>query len=313
MVENQGTEAASVEHHTTVGFDWVSQSYIYSNSFPESTESVKVTFSSDLFNFINDNYRLGSYVLGLDPKQLYLEFDSSAERLVNASDSANDDLAQTWIFRNLKAGVNPIHVRLCHPRTESRHDVIPPSSEDKYVIEFAFPIMIGEIPEIPSELLATLPDSSLVLKQHLPQDVDLSLSNVAFWGVTREAISQEANLELSPEDWANFCRALDENMERVFYDNIADTCASAIDEYSSEEEGDEETQPSYYLGDAVRIIYSWEPLKDSTPHFVFLERENLEDLTDMQWSYVQSSMISRQQLYLVGYLPHLIQQMKESE
>lgn len=302
---------AECENVALVTFDWVSQRFYGGDVFPASTDSAKVTFDSSLFQYINDNHRLGMYDLGLDPKNVYLVFDSPAERIEGVDQSDPTELSQVWLFKALNPGVNVIHARLCHPRSEPEASPTPPSTDSEHVISFSFPIYVGGKPEIAADLVASLPDSSFVLAKHLPEGIDTSFQNVVFWGVTREAISQEANVTLSDDQWNNFCDVLDSSMQRVFDNNIEDACDSAISEDSETEDDPEVSELTYSLSDADRVIYSSDPSKDSAPHYIFLERQNLTDLTDAQWESVQGSIISRQQEYLMGYLPFLLEEISE--
>ena len=442
----QSVKLLEYEGYPKVDFIYDHQVFqVNDNKLPQGCKDIRVAFRSSLFEMINDSYRLGSTPRGLEPNQIKLELNSTLRCEIDNEAPKQNEYDQVWKIEGLQPGVNSILIRLSHPRSREGEELPPPSTPAEYVIEFPIAIFVGDSEEIPSDMKARLPDSALLLKKHVPEGFNLNLNEVSYWGVSREAINQEANLTLTDEKWDEFCSELDHLMERVKDNHLDDVLSWVADSDSDEDESEDlsggsnavdpdiyeainrlntliyseylpsknweaidrlyheyelsdvgeqstnlmsnygialyiqgkvdeaiaqfektldredqfaESEASWFLAhiykqvdnvekwesykqrcsysggyespdfveqgqdilvdypegsrqyelrDSTRVIYSYTPVKDTTVHFITLHRDEVDqDLTDDQWSDVQNTIINRQQEYLLGYLPYIM-------
>jgi tetratricopeptide (TPR) repeat protein len=209
------------------------------NKLPQESKEIRIAFRSSLFEAINDSYRLGSIIRDLEPDKITLELKSTLRCEVDNQAPKRNKHDQVWRISDLKPGVNSILIRLSHPRLREDENLPLPSTPTEYVIEFPIPILVGDFEAIPSELRAKLPDSELLLKKHVPEEFNLNLDEVSYWGVSREAINQEANVTLTDEKWLEFCGELDNVMQYVKENHLDDVLSSVADSASAEDEPEE--------------------------------------------------------------------------
>lgn len=287
------------------------QSFIIEGSVrDESSSSVKIIFDVSLFEYMSESYRLGDDYVEIDTEKVFLDFKLDGNFSRDISAVLENELDQVWEFSGLKPGLNVIYIRVCHPREQSDEEIISPSTSELYVIEFPVAIHIGEQRKVKDEALAVMPDKSFVLANHLPPETevsDLSCNSVSFWGFTREALEQEGNRSISDDEWVKLCEYIDDRMAGVFENQSHDETQTAIEFYPEEDDDEEGSDDPGFasFSNPVRILYSFTPETDSLPHFIYINRSNLDEVTNAQWDHVQEWIAVRQQRVLTGYLPFI--------
>jgi hypothetical protein len=246
----QSVKLLEYEGYPKVDFIYDRQVFeVNDHKLPQESKETRIAFRSSLFEMINDSYRLGSTIRGLEQDKIKLELKSTLSCEIDNEAPKQNEHDQVWRISGLKPGVNTLRIRLSHPRSEGGEELPPPSTPTEYVIEFPIPILVGDSEVIPSELKVKLPDSALLLEQHVPEGFNLNLDEVSYWGVSREAINQEANVTLTDEKWDAFRSELDHLMEQVKDNHLNDVLYRVIDSDSDEDESDE------HSGD-TKAIYS---------------------------------------------------------
>ena len=284
----QSVKLLEYEGYPKVDFIYDHQVFqVNDNKLPQESKDIKVAFRSSLFEMINDSYRLGSTPRGLEPDRIKLELKSTLRCEIDNVAPKQNEHDQVWSISGLKPGVNQVLVRLSHPRLSEEEELPLPSTPSEYVIEFPIAIFVGDSVDIPSESKARLPDSALLLKKHVPEGFNLNLNEVIYWGVSREAINQEANLTLTDEKWDEFCTELDHLMQGVRDNHLDDVLSWVADSDSDEDESEE---PS---GDANAVdpdIYEAINRLNTLIYSEYLPSKNWEDIDRLYHEYELSDV-----------------------